>query len=524
MIATLIIVFREVLEAALVVSIVMAATKGVLRRSAWVLGGIGAGAFGAGLVALFADQIAAALSGMGQEAFNAGVLFLAVLMLTWHTVWMARHGRVMAQQLSAVGAAVSGGERPLYALAIVVGLAVLREGSEIVLFLYGIAASSSEGGGLMMAGGFIGLAAGVAVGAALYFGLLRIPMRHLFTVTNWMIILLASGMAAQGAGFLAQADMLPALGAAVWNSSRVLPESSILGQILHTLIGYDDRPAGIQIVFYLATLFTMGGLMQLFGKAPARMPGKSAALVLAAGVALGAAAPSAKAADLKVYSPIVEYGEAALEARGNWTVDGNDDSLDDTLDQRYEVEWTPTDHWHTALIGKLKQKANGPLLYDATKWENIIQVFDQGERWLDFGLYFEYSAADNPNDADAVEFKPLLEKNVGKLTFTLNPIFEKQVGNNAEESVEFEYAWRTKWRWRPELEPGFEVFGGLGEISNFKSPDRQRHQIGPVLFGKFGLNDLGAFKYELGWLFGLTKGTADGSLKWLVEYELPISI
>lgn len=521
MIATLIIVFREVLEAALIVSIVMAATKGVAQRGRWVLGGIAGGALGAGLVALFADGIASSLSGMGQEAFNAGVLFLAVSMLTWHTVWMARHGRVMAQQLSAVGAAVSEGARPLYALAVVVGLAVLREGAEIVLFLHGIAAASSEGSGLMMAGGFLGLAAGIALGGALYVGLLRIPMRHLFTVTNWMIILLASGMAAQGAGFLVQADMLPALGTAVWNSSHILPEHTILGQLLHTLVGYDDRPAGIQVVFYLVTLLTMGGLMQLFGKTPARVPGKSAALVLAAGVAFGAAASPAEAADLKVYSPIIgPEGEVGLEGRGNWTVD-DDDSLDDTLDQRYEVEWNVTDRWHTALIGKLKQSADGSLLYDATAWENIVQVFEQGERWLDFGLYFEHSAADDPDAADTIEFKPLLEKNAGPLTFTANPIFEKEVGDNSDESLVFEYAWQTKWRWRPEFEPGFEAFGKVGEINDAPRLDAQRHQIGPALFGKLGLNEMGALKYEFGWLFGLTDGSADGSLKWLLEYELP---
>src|SRR5512141_558467 len=142
MLATAIIVFREVLEAALVVSIVLAATRGVVRRGLWVSGGVLGGLLGATAVALFADAIASAASGVGQELLNAAILFLAVIMLAWHNVWMSRHGRELASSLKSVGAAVRGGTRPMHVLAAVVGMAVLREGSELVLFLYGVAASS----------------------------------------------------------------------------------------------------------------------------------------------------------------------------------------------------------------------------------------------------------------------------------------------------------------------------------------------------------------------------------------------
>ena len=139
MLATLLIVFREVIEAGLIVGIVLAATKGVARRGLWVGYGIAAGVLGACLVAGFAGEIASLFAGSGQEFFDAGILLLAVGMLTWHNVWMAGHGRAMAQEMKSIGTAVSKGEQPLAALAVVVGVAVLREGSEIVLFLYGIA-------------------------------------------------------------------------------------------------------------------------------------------------------------------------------------------------------------------------------------------------------------------------------------------------------------------------------------------------------------------------------------------------
>ena len=149
MLATAVIVLREVLEAALVVSIVLAATRGVVGRGAWISYGIVAGTLGALAVAAFADAISAAASGLGQEIFNATVLFIAVAMLGWHNVWMTRHGREMAANLKSVGTAVRVGDKPLYALSIVVTMAVLREGSELVLFLrhrFGWARSDNRAG------------------------------------------------------------------------------------------------------------------------------------------------------------------------------------------------------------------------------------------------------------------------------------------------------------------------------------------------------------------------------------------
>src|SRR5260370_32800816 len=168
MLAALLIVFREVLEAGLIVGIVLAATRGIAGRGAWIAGGIGAGVLGAGLVAIFAGALSDAFSGSGQEVFNAGILSIAVIMLGWHNIWMARHGREVAQQMVAMGRAVALGARSLLALAVVVMAAVLREGAEVVLFLYGIAASSREDWPVVLLGGALGIGCGgVGAGVAL---------------------------------------------------------------------------------------------------------------------------------------------------------------------------------------------------------------------------------------------------------------------------------------------------------------------------------------------------------------------
>ncbi len=263
MLATLIVVFREVLEAALVVGIVMAASRGVPGRGRWIAGGGAAGVLGALAVAGFAGEIASAVEGVGQELFNAVILFAAVGMLGWHNIWMSRHGHALALGVTRIGKDVLAGTRPLYALALVCGIAVLREGSEIVLFLYGIAVAGGSSAGSMMVGGAFGVAAGAAVGVALYFGLLTIPLRYLFGATSWLILLLAAGLASQGAAFLAAANILPSLGDSLWDTSFLLSERSLPGQLLHILTGYTARPAGIQLVFYVATLIVIGALMSL---------------------------------------------------------------------------------------------------------------------------------------------------------------------------------------------------------------------------------------------------------------------
>jgi high-affinity iron transporter len=266
MLATLLIVFREVIEAGLIVGIVLAASKGVPRRGWWVGYGVAAGVAGACLVAAFAGRLSALFQGSGQEFFNAGILLLAVLMLTWHNVWMASHGRAMAREMRAVSAAVASGQRPLIALSVVVGVAVLREGSEIVLFLYGIAASGGMSATAMLVGGVLGLFAGAGVSALMYFGLLTIPASRLFAATAGLITLLAAGLAAQAIDFIQQAGDAEVLTAPVWNTSWLLSDGSLVGRMLHTLIGYTDRPSGAQLVVYGLTIVVIVVLMRLFSQ------------------------------------------------------------------------------------------------------------------------------------------------------------------------------------------------------------------------------------------------------------------
>jgi len=264
-IAALIIVFREVFEAGLIIGIVLAVTRTVRHRNQWIGGGVLVGVLAACLVAVFAGALSNLFAGMGQELFNALILAIAVVMLTWHNVWMARHGSEMAGEMRAAGQAVVEGSKSLLALAVVVGVAVLREGSEVVLFLYGVVAAKSDTGWDVMLGGLAGLGLGALVTLLTYFGLLRIPTRALFTTTTILIALLAAGMAAQAAAFLEKANWLTALDNVVWDSGWLLSDASIPGKALHTLVGYTDQPTAMQLIVYVAILAVTFVLMRLYG-------------------------------------------------------------------------------------------------------------------------------------------------------------------------------------------------------------------------------------------------------------------
>lgn len=276
MFPTATIVFREMIEVALVVGIVMAATRGLPGRLNLVLSGLGLGLVGSVIIAFFTDSISQAIDGVGQEVFNACVMFVAVGFLSWTVIWMKTHGRQLAQNLKAVGADVLAGDKSVYVIIGVVALATFREGSEVVLFTYGMMAAGVFPFHEILIGGLLGVVGGGAVGFMLYMGLLRAAQKYLFTVTSWMLIVLTAGMAAQGANFLIAAGILPSLAPQVWDSSMIVSSSSFLGATLKVLIGYTPRPSGMELLFYASVLFGVGMVYKLMG-APKKVSAPTAA-------------------------------------------------------------------------------------------------------------------------------------------------------------------------------------------------------------------------------------------------------
>jgi len=516
MLAAALIVFREILEAALVVTVVMAATRGLRHRGLWVGTGIAGGILGAVLVAALAHSIANAFEGAGQEIVNASILFLAVLLIGWHVVWMNSHGRKIALEMRAAAKSVAEGERHMSILAIVVGLAVMREGSEIVLMLQGLWAGSPEQTA-MLDGGLLGLVAGVATGALMYFGLLALSVSRLFALTNFILVLIAAGMAARGANFLNQADLLPALGAHLWDTSFILSDDSVPGKALGALVGYIARPSGIELVFYMATVLVVLYLIYFAGR-----PGRGALPVALLVLGGGGLAPQEARAD-QVFSPYVAEHEWEFEQESIATTHDRNPDNQGAQDFEAAIGYSPTAWWHTELETEFA-RAGGPdapqLHYASFNWLNKFQLAEPGEYWIDPGFFYEMDFANNRDEPNNVIFGLIGAKQIGPVLTTVNLFGHRELGQNAAPITGFAYSDQTKYLWKTWMQPGFELFGDTDGQTEFQ---QQSLAIGPGIFGQLGplLGMSGGhdIKYQVTYLFGATRASPSQAVRWKLEYE-----
>jgi len=258
------VVFREVFEIALIVGVLMAATRGLPKRIRWMWAGIFFGLGGALVIAFFADGISRAAQGMGEEIFSAAVLLTAAVLIGWTALWMACYGRQVTQEFKQIGRQLIAGNKPAYTLALVVALAVVREGAEVVLFIYS-SFLTGERLSSLIAGGSLGMVAGAAVGLALYYGLTKIPAGKIFTVISWLLTFLVAGMVVKAFGYLTAAGKVPELFPAVWDTSAFIARGSVCGQVLHALVGYTDHPSGIQILVYIVTIAGLALALKIHG-------------------------------------------------------------------------------------------------------------------------------------------------------------------------------------------------------------------------------------------------------------------
>lgn len=519
MIGSFVIVFREILEAALVIGIVAAAVKGLPHRGRWVSLGVGMGIAGAAVVAAGIGVIAEFAHGTGQELFEACVLFAAGLMLAWHNIYMAQHGRELTQRLKSVGVEVMAGRASITMLLGVTALAVMREGSEIALFLYGIAAGGASDLNLL-GGSAIGLVAGVVVGFVLFAGLSRIPVKRLFQVSGWIILFIAAGMIARGAQFLIQAGYLPPLVTAVWDSSAVIPGNGILGRALAALAGYTPAPSLMQILFWVASFVGIGAMM--LGKSGRllfllrRSATPVAVLSIATVGTLLGVPHTAHAADYQVYSPRVVKGESEFEARAydSW---GTNPSSGAEQALRIAVGHSFTSWWSTELYAGAEKEYGESLKLEEFEWENRFQLTPQGRYWADVGLISEIEIPRFGHDPYEVKFGPSFEKDFDRYTALLDVLATHEYGSNAAGGVGLEYRARLEYRWRPRISPLVEAYGQpAATIGNYGRP---RNAVGPGLTGRFRLGAGRSLRYGVVALFGTSHDTADATLVARLEYE-----
>lgn len=516
MFPSFIVTFREVLEMALIIGVMLAATKGLVGRHRWVAIGFAGGIAGSAVVAMFTETISNFAEGIGQELFNALILFTASLIIGWTAIWMRVHAREMIAQIKEKGGKIVEGDLPKITLSAIIALAVLREGSEIVLFTYGMLASGKAVSSII-AGSLAGLGAGTLLGGIIYLGLVKVPTKHVFQVTTWLLLFLTAGMASVGAKYLVAAGYFSSASYVLWDTSWILSETSIMGQILHALLGYSAQPMAIQAIFYILTLGFFVVIMYFFQNKNSTGSLKAAiASVITFSAILAFSASNAEASK-KVYSPYVDLGEIEFEIRSGYKVDA-DEEVSDTEKHKFAVGYGVTDRWFTEIYAIVEKDGAKGSEYDLSdvEWENRFQLTEQGQYFVDVGLYAAYEVGLHGGSHNKVETQLLLAKDMGNVTNYANIELNRQVGENSNDKTNLELKWSSRYRLNKMFTPGFEVYSELGAFGDATGFEEQEHQIGPALYGKLPHG----IAYEAGYLFGASQAAPDGEAKVILEYEI----
>lgn len=524
MIGSFIIVLREILEAALVIGVVAAALKGMARRALWVAVGTGLGMLGAALVAASIGAISSLAQGTGQELFQTAVLFGAGLLLAGHNIWMASHGRELTARMQALGGAVLTGSESVWVMVGVTSLAVMREGSEIALFLYGMAAGG-VGRAQLLAGGALGLAAGVAAGVLLFAGLSRIPVSRLFQASGLIILFIAAGMIARGAQFLVQAGWLPALVSRVWDSSAFISGNGVIGRSLGALAGYTPAPSLMQLLFWAGSLITIGGLMAAKSgrlrawRSPTRRSGldRPAQMLLLLSVSIAALRSAAgHAADYQVYPPYVNAGENEIEARA-YTSGGAGPESDSVRAVKFAAGRGITNWWASEFYLEAEQEFGETLKLEEFEWENRFQLTPQGRYPVDIGLLNENEIPRFGGDPYQLAIGPTLERDFGRLVSMLDLLAVHQYGANATPGMSLQYRAHVEYRWRRNLTPLAELYASNSFGASAVEPAQL--QLGPGVGGQLQLGPARSLNWAVVALFGGARASPSATLLLRAEYE-----
>lgn len=257
MLTSFVLTLREGVEAALVIGILIGALHKLnqpkLDRAVW--SGVISAVLAAFLVAVLLNFAGTELEGTGEAIFEGVTLLLAAVLLTWMIFWMNRQAGEMKHRLESK-IRVAAGSQDRTAIFMVAFLAVLREGVELAVYL--LAARFASNPVETLSGTGIGLVVVFLLGWFMITSTKRLSLKRLFQVTNIVLLFFAAGLVSMGIHDLNVAGWIPSVIDHVWNLNNILPESSLFGQVLKSLFGYEATPSLTSVVSYLMYLGALG--------------------------------------------------------------------------------------------------------------------------------------------------------------------------------------------------------------------------------------------------------------------------
>lgn len=216
-----------------------------------------------------------------------------------------------------------------------------------------------------------------------------------------------------------------------------------------------------------------------------------------------------------VHSPVVEPGDWSSEFGGNFDVDDSR-PLDRGNVYTVNVVWSPFARWASEAEIEVERELGEDLRTTAVSWANVLQVARSAEQWCDLALYAEFAHTLERDASDGIEFGVLAQKDFGWSETRVNLLMGRELEHGAD--VEVSYSWQWRYRLTERLEPGLEMYGGLGRWGAFGALDEHGQEFGPALNGSLPFGG-GSIGYEVGLLFGLTGPDRGTTARFSIEYE-----
>lgn len=254
MLGTFIITWRETIEAALIVGILLTylAKIGQSEQFRFVYWGTLWAVVASLVFAGFSSFLSVLFRDIGQDLFEAAILFVATVVLTHMVVWMHHNAREIKGELQQQADLAIAKQR-LWALGTLAFVGVFREGVETVLFIWGLILQGASGNSTAPAvmGGFLGIGLGVLMSWLFFKGFGHLDLRLFFRLSGLLLLFMAAGMLSSGTGKLIAAGLIPGLIEPIWNTSWLLSERSLFGSLVAGIFGYRSSPSLMQVILYL---------------------------------------------------------------------------------------------------------------------------------------------------------------------------------------------------------------------------------------------------------------------------------
>lgn len=248
------VIFREMLEISLILGIVFASTSSIKNSRVYIIAGMMGGFIGAAILAFFITTISSSMSGYGEEIIDVAIIMVTVIVVGTTAIWVKNSGYEINNKLKKLVNVEDDSQKPKVMLLLVVATTIFRESTEIVLYLHALASAYNVSTTDYIMGFILGTFAGVGAAIGVNYSMSKIGVKYLFKVSFILLALVAASLASEAAGILTSVGIVSFLSDTIWDSEDFISDFSLIGKILKILVGYNSKPNGLQIIFYLGTL------------------------------------------------------------------------------------------------------------------------------------------------------------------------------------------------------------------------------------------------------------------------------